>query len=74
MKKYVVAVISFFDSDVKQFKVDAENEYEAVKKGVLAFTKEECKAGEIEFHDRVDVEDDGFGNTHYCSKCKQWNF
>ena len=30
--------------------------------------KSNCK------HDRVDVEDDGLGNTHYCSKCRIWNF
>ncbi|MFN5416471.1 MAG: hypothetical protein ACK5B9_05395 [Flavobacteriia bacterium] len=25
-------------------------------------------------HDKVEVEDDGLGNTHYCSKCREWNF
>jgi len=25
-------------------------------------------------HDKVLVDTDKFGNTHYCSKCGQWNF
>ncbi len=25
-------------------------------------------------HNRVEVEEDDFGNTHFCSKCKLWNF
>lgn len=54
MKNYVVALISFFENDIKQFKVEAENEYEAVKKGVLAFTNEEYRASEIEFQNSED--------------------
>ena len=25
-------------------------------------------------HDKVEVEVDQMGNTHYCSKCRIWNF
>ena len=25
-------------------------------------------------HVKVEVDDDGLGNTHYCSKCREWNF
>lgn len=35
MNKYVVAIISFFENDLKQFKIEAENEYEAVKKAMI---------------------------------------
>jgi len=58
MKNYVVAVISFFENDIQQFKVEAENEYEAVKKGILAFTKEEYKKGEIAFQNSEDYPKD----------------
>lgn len=64
MKKYVVAVISFFDNDVQQFKVEAENEYEAVKKGVLAFSKEEYREGELEFQNSEDYPKDMEGLEH----------
>ncbi len=64
MKKYVVAVISFFDNDIKQFKVEAKNEYEAVKLGVLAFTNEEFKAGEVEFQNSEDYPKDMEGLEH----------
>jgi hypothetical protein len=52
MKKnyfYVVALISFFENEVKQFLIRAENEFEAVRKAMLEFTKDEYKAQEIEF-------------------------
>lgn len=35
MKNYVVGVLSMFENDLKLFKVQAENDYEAVKKGIL---------------------------------------
>lgn len=35
MKNYVVGVLSMFENDLKLFKITAENEYEAVKKGIL---------------------------------------
>lgn len=37
MKNYIVAILSFFDNDIKQFKITAKNEYEAVKKGMVQF-------------------------------------
>lgn len=58
MKKYVVAVISFFENDIKQFKVEAENEYDAVKKGILSFTKEEYRKSELEFQDSAEYPTD----------------
>jgi hypothetical protein len=38
MKNYVVGILSMFENDLKLFKVTAENEYEAVKKGMLEFS------------------------------------
>ena len=38
MKNYVVGILSMFENDLKLFKVMAENEYEAVKKGMVEFT------------------------------------
>jgi ASC-1-like (ASCH) protein len=38
MKNYVVGIISMFENDLKLFKITAENEYEAVKKGMLEFS------------------------------------
>ena len=58
MKKYVVAVISFFDNDLKQFIIEAENEYEAAKKGLIEFTSEEHKASEIEHQNIEDYPKD----------------
>ena len=48
MKNYVVAIISFFENKIKQFKVEAESEYEAVKKAMLEFTSEEYRQDEID--------------------------
>jgi len=64
MKNYVVAVISFFENDIQQFKVEAENEYEAVKKGIVAFTKEEYRKDEIAFQNSEDYPKDMDGLEH----------
>ena len=37
MKNYVVGILSMFENDLKLFKITAENEYEAVKKGMVEF-------------------------------------
>lgn len=37
MKNYVVGILSLFENDLNLFKVKAENEYEAVKKGMVEF-------------------------------------
>ena len=50
MKKYVCAILSFFDNDIKQFKIEAESEYEAAKKLIiLSYTSEDSKRAEIEW-------------------------
>lgn len=54
MKKYVVAIISFFDNEIKQFKIEAESEYEAVKKGMIEFTSEEHRQSEIDYQNSED--------------------
>jgi hypothetical protein len=48
MKKYIVSICSFFDYEVKSFEIEAENEYEAVKKGMIEFSeKESYKKSEL---------------------------
>ena len=49
IKKYVVAILSFFENDIKQFIIEAENDFDAIKKGMLLFTKEEYRQSEINF-------------------------
>jgi len=50
MKNYVVGILSLFENDLKLFKITAENEYEAVKKGMLEFCQdEESKQHEIDW-------------------------
>jgi hypothetical protein len=51
MKNYVVGILdlSAYDLGLELFKVEAENEYDALKKGMLEFTPDEYKEHEIEF-------------------------
>ena len=50
MKNYVVGILSMFENDLKLFKVVAESEYEAVKKGMVEFCEdEENKQHEIDW-------------------------
>lgn len=65
MKNYIVAVISFFDNDIQQFKVEAENDYEAVRKGVITFTKEEYKQSEIDFQNSDSYPEDINGLKYF---------
>lgn len=55
MKNYVVGILSLFDNDLKLFKIVAENEYEAVKKGMIDFCEnEESKQYEIDLQNSKD--------------------
>jgi len=54
MKKYIVAIISFFDNEIKQFKIEAESEYEAVKKGMIEFTSKDYRQSEIDYQNSED--------------------
>ena len=50
MKNFVVGILSMFENELKLFKVTAENEYEAVKKGMIEFShNEESKQNEIDW-------------------------
>ena len=50
MKNYVVGILSLFENDLKLFKITAENNYEAVKKGMIEFCPdEEAKQYEIDW-------------------------
>ena len=49
MKNYVVGILNMYENDLKLFKVEAEDKYEALKKGMLDFTADEYKEHELEF-------------------------
>lgn len=49
MKNYVVGILSMYENDLKLFKVEAEDKYDALKKGMLEFTPDEYKEHELEF-------------------------
>jgi hypothetical protein len=51
MKNYVVGILDLSDYDLglELFKVESENEYDALKKGMLEFTPDEYKEYELEF-------------------------
>jgi hypothetical protein len=52
MKNYVVGILSLFENNLKQFKVTAENEYEAVKIGMIEFCDDaESKGHEKQFQE-----------------------
>lgn len=55
MKNYVVGILSMFENDLKLFKITAENEYDAVKKGMVEFCdNEESKQFEINWQNSED--------------------
>jgi hypothetical protein len=59
MKKYVCAILSFFDNDIKQFKIEADSEYEAAKKAILeSFDNEDSKLSEMDFQNSADYPQD----------------
>lgn len=59
MKNYVVGIFSIFENDLKLFKVVAENEYEAVKKGLVESTSNlESKQQEIDWQNSEDYPTD----------------
>ena len=49
MKNYVVGILWLDENNLKLFKVEAENEYEALKKGMLEYTPDKYKEHELEF-------------------------
>lgn len=58
MKNYVVGILSLFDNDLKLFRVDALNEFEAVKKAMLEFCdNDEGKEYEKEYQESEDYPD-----------------
>lgn len=59
MKKYVVGILSFYDNDLKLFRIDADSEYEAIKKAML----ESCDndEGELELQNSDDYPKDVSG-------------
>jgi hypothetical protein len=70
MKNYVVALISFFDNEIKQFCIEAESPFDAVKKSKVEFLlSDEYKQSEIDFQNSenyptdLDGLDDMFANS-----------
>lgn len=59
MKNYVVGILSMFENDLKLFKVSSENEYEAVKKGMILFSNND--ENEIEWQNSKDYPKDILG-------------
>jgi hypothetical protein len=49
MKNYVVGILNMYENGLKLFKVEAEDKYDALKKGMVEFTPDEYKEHEIEF-------------------------
>jgi len=55
MKKYVVGILSLFDNELEQFKIAANNEYDAVKQAMLEFCKSDGeRMGELEYQSLPD--------------------
>lgn len=48
MKNYAVGYLTFFENELKMFKIQADSEYEAKKAMVEAAGKEEYKQDEID--------------------------
>ena len=46
LKTFVVGILSLFDYDLKLLKISAENEYEALKKGMIESCSEKYKQDE----------------------------
>lgn len=70
MNRYIVAIISFMENDIKQFIIDmAENPYEAVKKAMLEFTSDEYKQSEIDFQNSEDYPKTIEEMNVYCANC-----
>lgn len=57
MKKFVVALISFFENDIKQFKIEAESDFEAVKKTLVEFAGPH-RQSEIDYQNSEDYPKD----------------
>lgn len=54
-KTYVVALLSFFDNDIKQSLINAKSPYDAVKHAMLNFfDSEEAKKDELEWQSSED--------------------
>lgn len=49
MKKYVVGILNLYDNDLQLFKVEGENKFDALKKGMIEFISEDVREYELEF-------------------------
>lgn len=59
MKNYVVGICSMFENEVKLFKIQAENEYEAAKAAMVDFCEDnEAKAFELNWQQSDDYPKD----------------
>lgn len=59
MEKFVVGYLSFFENDLKLFSIQAESEYEAIKKAMIeACSEDKYKESEIEWQNSEDYPKD----------------
>lgn len=58
MKKFVVAILSYFDNENKMFLIEAENSYEAVKKAMVENASEDYKKDEVKWQSEEDYPKD----------------
>lgn len=55
MNNYIVAILSFFENEIKQFRICAESEYEALKLGLIEFSVEKKnKQDELDYQNTTD--------------------
>lgn len=55
MNNYVVAIVDFFENQVKQYKIVASDKYEAIKKGMVEHcSSEEAKQHELDYQNSED--------------------
>ena len=54
VKTFVVGILSLFDYKLKLLKINAENEYEALKKGMIESCNEKYKQDEIDWQKSED--------------------
>lgn len=59
MKNYVVGYLSFFENDLKLFKITAESDYMAIRQAMIdACSTEEGKQSEIDWQNSEDYPTD----------------
>ncbi len=58
MKNFVVGYLSFFENELKLFKIKSDSEYSAIKEAMVLACSEEYKQEEIEWQNSEDYPKD----------------